>query len=350
MSPAQALPPGTPNPFDPASLIGTSDPAQLLAAASRFPGGAAALAFALFWAPAGLPVAYMFAGLVPGVPAGIFLAGIPAGVVLARVAGVNPAVTFLLYALSDVLGALISHPLYQGLRRIARRIPVLHGFARRMMKVAMFGTRVPTAADIHNTGRVAPALFRIGTVGFGIDVYTAGLLVTGLPLPRVWGWAAAIAGDLIWFTILLVVSIITAAVVDDYRIQIGVVLAATIVVPRVAKRFVPALRDPEPARRGAPSTALAEATPQPLQAALPVPPASAPQPALAFAVPGGAVATVLPAGPPDSRTPMADPTPLPTTPPAGWTRVAPPAKPAAPRPTRERSARSAPSRKRGRRR
>ena len=260
------------NPFDPQQLLGQADPAQLIAAAAKFPGGAAALAFALFFAPAGLPIAYLFAGLVPGIPATIFLAGIPAAVVLARLAGVNPAVTFALYALSDVLGALFCQPLYRALRRLAGRVPLLARFGRGLLKVAMFGARIPRAEDIHRTGRIAPALFRIGTVGFGIDVYTAGMLVAGLPVPRIAGWSAAIAGDMVWFAILLVTSILTAAVVDDYRIQIVVVLVAMFAVQFFAKRLFPALRDDPPPKAVVP-TAAGSALEEP---ALPAPPIGVP--------------------------------------------------------------------------
>jgi hypothetical protein len=127
------------------------------------------------------------------------------------------------------------------------------------MKVAMFGARVPTAADLEvGVKGLAPALFRIGTVGFGLDVYHGGMLVAGLPVPRLLGWAAAIAGDLVWFAVLLITSIATAAVVDDDRVVAVVVLIAMFVLPVVAKRLFPALRDPVPA----PKTPVSQTAPQ----------------------------------------------------------------------------------------
>jgi len=56
------------------------------------------------------------------------------------------------------------------------------------------------------------------------------------------GWAAAIAGDLVWFTVLLATSLAAAAIADDDRFIGLVLLAAMILVPRLARRFVPALR------------------------------------------------------------------------------------------------------------
>jgi hypothetical protein len=213
------------NPLDPQQLMGQVDASRLVAAAQSFPGGPAVLVFALFWAPVG--------------------PGIPAGVLLARHVGLNPLITITLYALSDVLGACVCHPLFAGLRRLARRVPALRWLGQRLMKVAMFGARMPTAEDLQvGVKGLAPALFRIGTVGFGLDVYHGGMLVAGLPVPRILGWGAAISGDLVWFALLLVTSIATAAVVDDDRVQFVVMLVAMFVLPYVAKRLFPVLRDP----------------------------------------------------------------------------------------------------------
>ncbi len=239
MNPWDLFNPANFNPLDPQQLLGQADASKLLDAAQRFPGGPGMLVFALFWAPIG--------------------PGIPAGVLLARHAGLNPLVTLALYALSDVLGACVCHPMFVGLRGLARRVPALRWLGQRLMKVAMFGARVPTAADLDvGVKGLAPALFRIGTVGFGLDVYHGGMLVAGLPVPRLLGWAAAIAGDLVWFAVLLVTSIATAAVVDDDRVVAVVVLIAMFVLPMVAKRLFPVLRDPV----AAPKTPVSQTAPQ----------------------------------------------------------------------------------------
>jgi len=100
----------------------------------------------------------------------------------------------------------------------------------------MIGVRASTP------GNVAPALSRIATVGFGVDVYTAGMLATGLPESRLLGWTWAITGDLVWFALLLGTSLLAARVVDDDRFIAIVIVVAMIVIPRLARRFVPALR------------------------------------------------------------------------------------------------------------
>lgn len=220
---------------DAGQFTGTAGASTLLDAAKHFPGGPTMLVFALFWSPVG--------------------PGIPAGVLLARHVPLNPAFTFLLYTASDVLGAAVCHPLFGLLRRGARRVPALKWLGQRMMRLAMFGARLPRTADLGPGTGAGPALFRVATVGFGVDVYTAGMLVNGLRVPRLLGWAAAIAGDLVWLALLLATSLAAAAVVDDDRVVGGVVLLAMLFIPPLARRIFPALRDPAPAAATAPPRA-----------------------------------------------------------------------------------------------
>jgi hypothetical protein len=108
-----------PNNFWQASgLTGPEGAKVLLEAGKGFPGGPVGLVFALFWAPVG--------------------PGIPAGVLLARHIPLNPALTFGLYAVSDVLAAFVCHPLFVGFKRLARRVPVCAA-GQRLMKLAMLG-------------------------------------------------------------------------------------------------------------------------------------------------------------------------------------------------------------------
>src|SRR5687768_10399932 len=144
MDPFALFNPSAYNPLDPQTLMGLIEPQRLLATAEVFPGGALPLVFALFWAPVG--------------------PGIPAGVLLARHAGINPAITLGLYALSDVLGACVCHPWYSLVRRAGGRVPVLRGIGEKLMKLALLGARPPRSEDFEGGGRGAlPALFRIGT-------------------------------------------------------------------------------------------------------------------------------------------------------------------------------------------
>ncbi len=207
--------------LDPTAFTGEAGAARLLQAASHFPGGPMALVFALFWAPVG--------------------PGIPAGVLLAHHLHIAPPITFGLYALSDGLAALLLNPVYGWFRRSGRRIPAIRKFGRWVLRVAMIGVRRPTAEEVSG-GRRAPMLLRVATVGFGVDIYTGGALASGLPIPRVSGWAAAMAGDLLWFLLLLGSSIAAARVFDDDRWVAVVVIAVTLLGPSLLRRIFPSLR------------------------------------------------------------------------------------------------------------
>jgi hypothetical protein len=202
--------------LDPTRYAGQAGAARLLLAAQHFPGGPVALVLALFFAPVG--------------------PGVPAGVLLARHVPLTPVATFGLYALSDVLAAIVCHPLFVLLRQHGRHVRPIRWLGRRILSFAMIGVRAPERAG------VAPALLRIAMVGFGVDVYTSGMLATGLPVPRLPAWASAITGDLVWFAVLLGTSLVAASIADDDRFIALVMIVAMVVVPWLARRFVPALR------------------------------------------------------------------------------------------------------------
>ena len=212
---------------DPLALMPTAPGADsLLDAATRFPGGAVGLVFVLFWSP------WMAA------------IGIPAGLLLARHAGINPAVTIGLYALSDVMGAMVTHPTYALVRKYGSRSTILSKLGRIYLKIAMFGVRMPRLEDVQN-GPMLPALFRIGVISFGFDIYHGGMVIAGLPVPRLLGWLAALIGDMVWFGVLMATNSAAAAVIQDDRIVAFVTIAAMLIIPKVAEWIFPALRMPD---------------------------------------------------------------------------------------------------------
>jgi hypothetical protein len=201
------------NTLDPRPFLGEGGAARLLDAARHFPGGPTMLVFALFFAPVG--------------------PGVPAGVLLARHVPLNPGLTFGLYVVSDLIAAFVCDPLFGLLRRHGRQVQPLRNFGRRMLALAMIG--VPRTYE-----RLWPALSRVAVIGFGVDVYSAGMLVTALRLPRLPGWLSAIAGDLVNFGLLLASSILAASIIDDDRVNLLVMIVAMIVVHRLTKRWMPA--------------------------------------------------------------------------------------------------------------
>ena len=207
--------------FDPTFFTGQAGASRLIQAATHFPGGATGLIFALFCAPVG--------------------PWLPAGVLLAQHLRIAPAFIFGLYVLADLFVVILLNPVYSFLRAQGRRNPTIRNIGRRTLAVAMIGTG-RLAAHEARAGRLAPALLRIATVGFGVDVYTAGALATGLPIPRLVGWTAAMVGDLVGFALLLASSVAAAHVFDDERATVAVVLVVALLGPSILRRILPALR------------------------------------------------------------------------------------------------------------
>jgi hypothetical protein len=206
--------------LDPSFYTGDAGASRLMEAASHFPGGPVALVFALFWFPVG--------------------PGIPAGVLLAQHLRLPPPLTFGLYSLSDALAMLLLSPFYVWLGTRGRQIPAVRKIGRRLLNLAMIGVRRPSPEV--TDGRLGPSLLRIATVGFGVDIYTATALATSLPIPRLPGWAAALAGDLLWFLVLLSASVAASKIFDDERVVAVVVIVVTIAGPSILRRIFPALR------------------------------------------------------------------------------------------------------------
>mgnify|MGYP003694032247 CR=1 FL=1 len=168
---------------------------------------------------------------------------------LARHIPLNPALTFGLYAASDVLAACVCHPLFVRFKRLARHVPAVKRAGQGLLKIAMLGTpAVHAEARGVAANRPPPRSSGSRRSVSRVDVYTAGAVATGLDMPRVLRWACAIAGDLVWFAILLGTSVVAASIADDDRVVGEVVLVAMLVIPSLARRVFPALRPPAAVR------------------------------------------------------------------------------------------------------
>jgi hypothetical protein len=130
---------------------------------------------------------------------------------------------------SDVAAALVLHPLFTRLVRAVRGNPILRESAQRALSILMLGLSRPKVDTSRGALRGAlGALARIASLSFILDVYTGGLLAVALPVPKVAGWAAALAGDLLWFGLYLGITVVTARFDDDWRV-IGAVMLVVVI-------------------------------------------------------------------------------------------------------------------------
>ncbi len=154
--------------------------------------------------------------------------GIPAGVLLARGHGIAWPVTMGLYLVSDVILAFLFEPVLRLLIAAGRSIPPLAratDAVRRAMDrtVAQYG------------GGAGP--FALIMIAFGVDPMTGRAAAAAAGHGFVSGWAIAIAGDMIYFTVIMVATLRLNSVLGDPNRTMTVILVAMIFLPMLIRRL-----------------------------------------------------------------------------------------------------------------
>ncbi len=152
--------------------------------------------------------------------------GIPAGVLLARAGGVSPLMMEVLYFVSDVVLAFIAEPLIRGILAVGRWIPFLERLGRAMSRFfqrggTLEGSRGPLGLVL---------------VSFSVDPMTGRATAAAAGYGFVLGWAFAIAGDMLYFTVLMASTLWLNGVVGDERLTIGIMLLVTLALPFIRRR------------------------------------------------------------------------------------------------------------------
>jgi hypothetical protein len=120
--------------------------------------------------------------------------GIPAGVLLAQKKALPIPLTAALYFVSDVLLACVFEPLMLTLLHFAKRSSRFSRWAE-MLKAAM-------NRSIMRYG-VNPGPFTLVMISFGVDPMTGRVAAHAASHRFVSGWLIAIAGDMIFFTLIM---------------------------------------------------------------------------------------------------------------------------------------------------
>jgi len=175
--------------------------------------------------PHGWPVGALGAFFLFCVPIG---GGIPAGVLMARAAGVSPPGMAFLYFLSDIVLAFTFEPILVVLSWIGRWVPVL---GRMGAALRAFATR----AGGTQSGVRGP--LGLVLVSFGVDPMTGRAAAAAAGHGFVNGWAIAIAGDMLYFTVLMVSTLWLQGMLGDERLTIFVVLVVMLVLPSLVRRL-----------------------------------------------------------------------------------------------------------------
>ena len=155
--------------------------------------------------------------------------GIPAGVLLARAQGLPWAETTGLYLVSDVLLALAFEPLLRLLVLLAGKVPFL---ARLGMELKAAMAR--TAAQVSSPG-AGPLTLVLNA--FGVDPMTGRASALAAGHGFLVGWAIAIAGDMLYFAVIALVTLRLNAYFRNPEATVLVVLVAMVLVPVLVRRL-----------------------------------------------------------------------------------------------------------------
>jgi hypothetical protein len=142
--------------------------------------------------------------------------GIPLGVLMGRDAGVSPLVLAGLYFISDIFMAVTHEPMFWVMAWLARVIPPLG-------KVRDFFAKASRGAGLRDQGARGP----LGLIlfSFTVDPISGRGAAAAAGHGFIMGWAFAIAGDMLYFGVLMAATLWLSGIIGgDEQTTVGVVL------------------------------------------------------------------------------------------------------------------------------
>ncbi len=154
--------------------------------------------------------------------------GIPAGVLLARNRGIGwPAMEFL-YFVSDVLLACTFEPVMRLMIAGARQVPAL----AKVTSILRDFVRKTTASYGTKGGPITLIL-----IAFGVDPMTGRAATRAAGHGFLSGWALAITGDMMFFTLIMVSTLWLNSILGDGTKTMVIILVLMMVLPSLIKRW-----------------------------------------------------------------------------------------------------------------
>lgn len=154
--------------------------------------------------------------------------GIPAGVLLAKARGIHWPITLALYFISDVLLALCFEPILLLLIALGKKSAFLARFTL-AFKEALKKT----------TGQYGNQLSPLSLIGvsFGVDPMTGRAVAVASGHGFVAGWALAIAGDMIFFGVMMVSTLWLNGILGNGTWATLIILTVMILLPTLIRRI-----------------------------------------------------------------------------------------------------------------
>jgi len=153
--------------------------------------------------------------------------GIPAGVIFARAHGIPWFETSALYLVSDIILALVFEPLMLLVIAAGRKVPFLARLAWAFKAATLQVTR-------HYNGAGPYALILIA---FGVDPMTGRAAAAAAGHGFVSGWAIAIAGDMLYFWLVMAATLKLNAYLGNPDAAMWIILALMFLLPVIIRRI-----------------------------------------------------------------------------------------------------------------
>jgi hypothetical protein len=155
--------------------------------------------------------------------------GIPAGVLLAKAHGMAWPVTTLLYLVSDIILAIAFEP-------VLRLIAIVCGKVSFLSRISA-ALKAATARSVSHFGGTGAGPVALIMIAFGVDPMTGRASALAAGHGFITGWAIAIAGDMLYFTVIAVSTLRLNAYIQDPNMTMVIILVAMFSVP-ILVRFI----------------------------------------------------------------------------------------------------------------
>lgn len=154
--------------------------------------------------------------------------GIPAGVLLARSRGIDWPITMLIYLISDIILACAFEPLMLLFIKYGKRISFFN-----RISIAM---KLMVQKTIEHYGN-GSSIFALIMIAFGVDPMTGRAVAVAAGHGFFVGWMIAIAGDMVYFTLLMVSTLWLKSVIGDGTWTMLIILALMMIIPSLFHRL-----------------------------------------------------------------------------------------------------------------
>ena len=172
-----------------------------------------------------LPASVMFSVLkLFVIPVG---GGIPAGVLLATAKGLAWPITAGLYLVSDIALALAFEPILRLVSLVVGKVPFLTRFSAAL--------KVVTARSVAHIGCTGAGPLGLVMISFGVDPMTGRATAHAAGHGFVAGWAIAIAGDMLYFSVIALTTLRLNSYFRDPGTTMWIVLGAMFIVPMLVR-------------------------------------------------------------------------------------------------------------------